>query len=432
MRILIEPNAHHHLNAGDAAMLQVAFRRLRELFPEAVIQVITEAPERLDRLCPGAEPVPAAGRRIWFNDRYFGDRLHRRLPGRARAALGRAEDGLRRRWPAAARAVLETKGALKRTPPREVREFLDAVGDCDALVVGGAGAVTDPFAPLALTVLELVETAADRGVPVALFGQGIGPIEDRELWHGAAAALPRASLIALREGRAGPGILRTMGVRDDRVEVTGDDALELAYAHARDAADRSAIGLSARVARYSGVDLDTLRPAVDAVTHLAERRRARLISIPISAVPNEADDAVIGRLTASQAAASTGMRAPRTPEDLMERILCCRVVVTGSYHAGVFALAVGIPTVGLVGSPYYAGKFEGLAHQFGRGCAVVSLGEADAAGRVAAAVDELWDAADEVRPSLVEAAGAQVASGRAAYRRFAALLDADAVHPEAA
>jgi hypothetical protein len=29
VRILIEPNAHDHLNAGDAAMLQVASRRLR-------------------------------------------------------------------------------------------------------------------------------------------------------------------------------------------------------------------------------------------------------------------------------------------------------------------------------------------------------------------------------------------------------------------
>jgi polysaccharide pyruvyl transferase WcaK-like protein len=432
MRILLEPNAHHHLNAGDAAMLQVAFRRLHELRPDAEIQVITDAPDRLERLCPGAVPVPAAGRRIWFNDRYFGDRVHRKLPGGAAAALGRAEDGLRRRWPAAVRAVIEAKGALKRTPPREVREFLHAVRHCDALVVGGAGAITDPFAPLALTVLELVELAAERDVPVALFGQGIGPVEDGQLWRRASEALPRASLIGSREGRAGPEILRAMGVPDDRVEVTGDDAVELAYARRGEATDRSGIGLSVRVARYSGLDVQALRPVAEAVTQLAERRRAALLPIPISAVANEGDAAAIERLTAGSPAVAAGTRPVRTPEDVVERILRCRVVVTGSYHAGVFALAVGIPTVGLVGSPYYEDKFRGLAHQFGQGCAVVALGDAGAAARTATAVDELWEAADELRPALVEAAGAQVAAGHAAYRRFAALLGASAADREAA
>jgi len=431
VRILLEPNAHHHLNAGDAAMLQVAFRRLRELCPEATIQVITDAPDRLERLCPGAVPVPAAGRRIWFGDRYFGDRLHRGLPAWTATALDRVEDGMRRRWPAAARAVIEAKGVLKRSPPRELRDFLDAARHSDALVVGGAGAITDPFAPLALTVLELVHGAAERGIPVALFGQGIGPIEDRELWLRASEGLPRASLIALREGRAGPGILRAMTVPEDRIEVTGDDAVELAHAHGHEAARGSAIGLSVRVARYSGLDVDSLGPAVEAVTTLAGRRRVQLVPIPISAVANEADAAVIERLTGS-AAAFTGMPAPRQPVDLMERIVRCRIVVTGSYHAGVFALAAGIPTVGLVGSPYYADKFHGLAHQFGRGCAVVDLGDPDGAGRVASAVDELWDAAEDLRGPLLEAAGAQVEVGRAAYRRFAAMLGVHRAGREAA
>ena len=47
MRILVEPCAHHHLNLGDVAMLQVAVDRLRARWPDAWIGVITDAPDRL-------------------------------------------------------------------------------------------------------------------------------------------------------------------------------------------------------------------------------------------------------------------------------------------------------------------------------------------------------------------------------------------------
>ena len=51
----------------------------------------------------------------------------------------------------------------------------------------------------------------------------------------------------------------------------------------------------------------------------------------------------------------------------------CRVVVTGAYHAAVFALAQGIPVVCLSNSPYYLAKFQGLEDLFGSGCTIVTL-----------------------------------------------------------
>lgn len=44
VRILVEPNAHHVLNVGDAAMLQVAVHRLYRLWPTATVEVLTESP----------------------------------------------------------------------------------------------------------------------------------------------------------------------------------------------------------------------------------------------------------------------------------------------------------------------------------------------------------------------------------------------------
>ncbi len=69
--ILVDPGVFHTLNIGDTAMLAACTRRLHELLPGARILVFTDAPERLRRLCPEAEPVPAEARRDWFHDWAF-------------------------------------------------------------------------------------------------------------------------------------------------------------------------------------------------------------------------------------------------------------------------------------------------------------------------------------------------------------------------
>ena len=100
----------------------------------------------------------------------------------------------------------------------------------------------------------------------------------------------------------------------------------------------------------------------------------------------------------------------------------CRLVITGSYHAGVFALANGIPVLGIAGSSYYVDKFEGLADMFGKGCRVLRVGADDCAEELRSAAEELWGNAEETRPGLLAAAERQIASGRATYEKIADLV----------
>jgi polysaccharide pyruvyl transferase WcaK-like protein len=95
----------------------------------------------------------------------------------------------------------------------------------------------------------------------------------------------------------------------------------------------------------------------------------------------------------------------------------CRLVVTGSYHAAVFALAQGIPAVTLSNSRYYDGKFTGLAEMFGVGCRVVRLGEVDALQRLRGALDELWETGAGLRDLLLRSAVDQIARSQATYQR---------------
>jgi len=107
---------------------------------------------------------------------------------------------------------------------------------------------------------------------------------------------------------------------------------------------------------------------------------------------------------------------------VIERVGQCRLMVTGSYHAAVFALGQGIPAVGLTRSAYYDAKFVGLNEQFGGTMRIVSLGEGDMETRLMRAVDEPWENAEALRPQLLRLAREQVEQGRGAYRRLQAIL----------
>jgi colanic acid/amylovoran biosynthesis protein len=100
----------------------------------------------------------------------------------------------------------------------------------------------------------------------------------------------------------------------------------------------------------------------------------------------------------------------------------CRVVVTGSYHAAVFALAQGKSAVCIARSSYYAGKFQGLRNQFGDGCQVVSLECARGPELLSDAIRSAWSRADEVRPDLLQAAQEQIARSWFAHAVMAAEL----------
>jgi polysaccharide pyruvyl transferase WcaK-like protein len=107
-----------------------------------------------------------------------------------------------------------------------------------------------------------------------------------------------------------------------------------------------------------------------------------------------------------------------TPLKVIEQVGHCRIVITGSYHAGVFALAQGIPVVSLAKSQYYIDKFQGLADQFGVGCDVILLGDKEFAQKLASSIYQLWESAEILRPQLLEAARQQIELGQTAYKRL--------------
>lgn len=392
-RILVDPSSHHLLNAGDVAMIQVCAERLLATWPDARIEVLTTAPDLLLEHCPGVRPIPATGR--YALTERDGPRLPWPRP-LARAALTRAGRRLAGREPAA-------------------RTFAEALLNVDLLLFSGRGGLTDAFPEETAAILTELEIATRIGLPVALVGQGIGPLEDRRARARMASTLPRVAFLSLREGRVAPDLLASIGVAPERVAVTGDDAIELAF---RGRPDRlgDAVGLNVRVADYAGFASDAAARVGAAVGQRARELEADVVSIAISSHPHENESAApLG------AGAPTGATA--TPAAAIAAAGRCRVAVVGSYHAAVFALSQGVPVVCLAASPYYVDKLLGLRERFGEGCSVVRVdGERsdEMLNTVLAELDRQWSAAPGLRDGLLTSAERQTELSRAAHARVAA------------
>ncbi|MEA2538841.1 MAG: hypothetical protein QOH35_207, partial [Acidobacteriaceae bacterium] len=414
MEILVEPSEYRFLNAGDSAMTQVAMSRLRSMWPEAKIRVLTSHPELLPSYSPKVSPLINTGRLLWLGENLFP------LPlGRKRCKSWSRSLSIRQ--PGIARRVRDLR--YGRRGPHDgqlVEEFLTVARNASVFVVAGMGGLTSAFHGYTVMMLDTLFLLQALKVPTVLFGQGVGPFDDN-LSEKAAAVLRNVDYIALREGRHGPALLRAWGVPEERWSVTGDDAVELALQHRRQQMG-PAIGVNLRVSNYSAVTAGMAARLREPLLQTASELGAPLRVIPISRLPDEADAMQVERLLDGYAPVEYPDSPVDSPMRVIEEIGHCRIVITGSYHAGVFALSQGIPVIGLVASDYYQWKFDGLAHQFGEGCRVLRLEMPSLALRLGTMFRELWDGAADLQPVLLSAAERQQEASRSAYSQVATLL----------
>jgi polysaccharide pyruvyl transferase WcaK-like protein len=416
MRVLIEPSDYVVRNLGDTAMLTMALERISRMWPDARIQVFTEELEQMPAPGPNIEPLAVTGRRLWFDSSWLPAPLLRR----SRLAV-RIQRWMRRAQPALTYRALRQWGGLTRDQLRELYRFYEAITGSDVLVVTGMGGVTSSFATYAFELLEVVRCAQRFGAKTAMMGQGLGPIETSSLRRMASDVLRRLDLLTLREGRASMPLLKRLGVPLDHVFVTGDDAIELAARHASSSRGNG-IGINLRNAKYAGTLSGDIEKAQLVLARLSKNLNAPLVGIPISRVPGEEDALTIMELGKGQVGALADLLKIQTAKDAVVQLRRCRILVAGSYHAGVFALSCGIPTVALVRSNYYADKFLGLAHMFETGCRIVRFDDPNFHESLIEAAEALWNGADALLPSLQTSALRQLRHSRAAYARLRDLV----------
>ena len=421
IRILVEPSDYVLRNLGDMAMMEVAAARLVALWPDAEIRILSDRPPDLPHYGPNVTPLDSLGRALWLRTSLLPGFVSRRLPSSIRRFSERAERSLRVRFPRSMRHLIRWRLAAAGRDHEPLSEYLHVLEAADLVLATGMGGITDVFSLYAYELLETLDCARRLGAVTAMMGQGMGPIDDRDLRQYAAEVLRRVDLIALREARAGRPLLEQLGVDRAHITTTGDDAIELGFDRG-DARLGSSIGVNLRMSDYSGVT-EPIATAIGAQLRQASAlTSARLVAIPISSVTEEDDRRAIERFVTETSLESSPAGASSSIVEVLTDIADCRVVVTGSYHAAVFALSMGVPAVGLAASRYYVDKFEGLADQFGPGCEVVVV-TGDDTSAIRDRVVDLWHRADGVSPLLRVEAARQLELGRQAYAEVQELVD---------
>lgn len=418
MRILVDSGCYDLCNMGDVAMLQVAVERLHNLWPMALIEVITNKPAILSQLCPKTYAVRGDGRHIWFHDRNILGKLYKLLPEKIEQPLKGLEQLSRRFYPTLYSGLVQFKLKIRQKNADSIQDFLEAFMNTDLLAISGMGGINDHFANSAITTLDLLEIATRQGIPTAMLSQGIGPIENKRLSKRAKAVLPKVSFIAIREKDISFNLLKTLGVEENRILITGDDAIEPAY-KSRPVKPGNCIGVNLRISSYSQATDKHIATLGNVIQNSGIKYSCPIVPIPISFYENESDSKIIQRMTG----AYFSQNNINSPQEIINKVSDCRIVVTGSYHSAVFALSQGIPAITLYKTAYYKNKFLGLANQFGCGCDVISLDDANLARKLKDSIDFAWQSAEALRPRLLAAAENQIESGQDAYKRLYEMIE---------
>jgi colanic acid/amylovoran biosynthesis protein len=431
MRILLDQSAHDMRNKGNNALLEVAAARFMKYWPDASFDIVTLAPHITRIYYTWSRPVspdtlsPFEGKMdrvfrwvpdslLWLIFELREEWLHRQMA--AEKGSWRGKDPSRPENASIQLGSEPTKYAdfssLRSDSDHET--FRAAVSSYDLVVASGGGYFCDSDKPRLLRVFDRLDAAVENDVPAVMVGQGIGPLNDHQLQERASQVLPRLDLVCVRERRVALPILKKLGISNEKIRMTGDDAIELAY-HARSERIGRGVGLSVRISSYTQINERHIKDFRSILHAFAARYKAPLVAVPISSAPHESDITHIRVLMEGYPHQSAGWRKLNTPLDSIKMAGQCRIMLAGTYHGAIFSLAQGIPVIGLAKSDEYFYKLSGLTDEFGQGCQILHMDDPDLAAKFSRTIEELWSSADELRPDLLQASERQIESGHAAY-----------------
>lgn len=260
---------------------------------------------------------------------------------------------------------------------RDVAGLVTAVGQADAVVLGGGGLLQDETSPLNLPYhLSRVTVARRRHTPFAAVGIGAGRLDTRLGRRLVRRGLRGAVALTVRDADSAR-LLDEVGVRG--VHLAADLAVGLPVP-AVAPADRIVVCLrpwsAGRKRLPAGWRGDATPDRMVAAVSTALDESAEALGLPVRFVALQRDrDDALHRRVADRMRATTTVVAPGM-DGVLGEIAASRFVVAMRYHGGIGAALAGRPCV-LIG---YSPKVDALADEFGAGGALLAWTPGDVAG----------------------------------------------------
>lgn len=372
-------------HVGDEAMLEANLLMLRRLLPAAEFTLVS-----LDPPASAARYACAAVPRLG-------------LSGAAEQRAGELQRMAH--WLQAARDGQPLPPALA------------ALAQADLLVISGGGNLSSTWPEHILERLALARLARERGIPLLVFGQTLGPNLTPEDAQWVAELLRTACWVGVREASSLALALR-LGVAPANLDYQVDDAADLPGQPLAD--PWPATGSGPRLAL-------TLHPVFEAhddngwldrlageLQRLIDHCGARLLFVPhlrCERDGRDGGDRAVGEALARRLRDAAALRVLDVPGSAEAVWLAQQadIVLSSRYHPLVFGLARGVPCLGLATDRYTRTKLRGALAHAGRETDLLDLW------------DNGWPGLAERLDELCRRPAPSVATRQAEAQRLAAL-----------
>ncbi|MDP9343840.1 MAG: polysaccharide pyruvyl transferase family protein [Actinomycetota bacterium] len=334
--------------AGDDLALHGTVQALRELSPDASLTAVVAAPDGV---------------------RAFLDPAVRLVEGplRTLGATGAATSGaLRGRRTAHAAERMLDAALAGGDAPAPIREAVEAAGSSDLVLLLGSGYLSDRRPLELLAAGMLAEAARRRGVRYALFGHSVGPFERGGPLPRARRLLEGAERIAIREPRSSWEVGALL--RGRSADLLGDPAFLLP--RAGPAAEWPARILAnfrgvTRLVEYRKAPDEPGLTLADGVYMVARQLRADVSYVEAGTPPAWDDRA--GNEVIDRGVLPAVERGPRfAPTAGGPALPPAAVAVSTVPELCAWALANGLPAVGVALTPHDRHELRGLMELFQR------------------------------------------------------------------
>ena len=366
-------------HAGDEAILTARLAWIRKAFPGMRPLLLSEDPAYTAKKhqCGAVqEPQLPPG----FEEKQWFFRVHRHAPSLAREHLLRQMPG--------ARATLQ------------------ALRECGLLYICGGGNLRSAYRRLLWLRSLLAMHAQAHHIPVVVTGVQIGPDLAPDERRVLSQWMPRCAIVGMRDDGASWRLARELGIPDDRLIMTGDDALDLEArppsTDVKRITDRPAIGLSLHQQDNSVSRPEFLSQLTQVLKPWLQACASDVVFLPHRySVKPERDDvrlareliqALGGSMTCHDAADTDG------DEQVLKHLTGkCQFLLTTQFHAAVFAMSQGIPVCAIAQDGYTAEKLNGLFKYLGLETRALNWRAPDLGAKIQAAWLERDTAALQVR-----------------------------------